>query len=126
MKKLILKLFKVDPVVKYVYSIDPIRLVNRITDEGFRWYDYSALPQDELLKYYQAAREAIDNPALLNEVTRLNAEFAQFAAKEATNFEAVLAMRHQMSGIMLVLERLRSIPDPTKKTESNESPFEAI
>jgi len=126
MKDFLRKLLKIEPEVKVVYSVDPIELVNRITEDKFRWYDYSELEQNEQVKYYKAAQEALNNPAILNEMAKLNAEWAQWGIKQSGNFDGVLGMRHQMSGILLLLERLENIVNPLQKSKPAEEPYEGI
>lgn len=120
------KLFKVEPEVKIIYSADPIELVNRITEDKFKWYDYNELEENEKLKYYKAAQEALNNPVILNEMSQLYAEWAQWAIKQSHNFEGVMAMRYQMSGIQLLIQRLEEIADPTTKPKPAERPYEGI
>ena len=126
MKEFLRKLLKIEPVEAVVYSIDPIELVNRITEGHFLWFNYDELEESERLKYYKAAQEALKNPVVLNEMAKLNAEWAQWAAKQSHNFEGVLAMRHQMSGIQMLIQRLEEITDPTNKPKPAQKPFEAI
>lgn len=121
--------FKPKEVIKeVVVKIPPTAtdVVKTITDDKFEWFDYNELPEGERLKYYQQAQLILNSPIFQNEISRLNAEWAQWAAKEAKNFEGVSAMRYQMSGINLLRERLESVEDPTVKNKPADEPFAGL
>lgn len=122
------KLFKTEPTINQttIYSTDPIEIVNKLTDNKFKWFDYSELPLEERIKYYNAAQEVLKNIAMVNEIAALNADFMEWAAKKSQNYDGLLAMRYQISGLNLLEERLKSIPDPTTKELKAEYPHEAI
>lgn len=126
MRNFLIKLLKLKPEVKMVYSTDPIEIVNRLTEDKFKWFDYSELPLEERIKYYNAAQEILENITMVNEIAHLNADFMEWAAKQSQNYEGLVAMRHQISGLSLLEERLRSIPDPTTKELKADNPYEAI
>lgn len=93
-------------------------IVNRITDDKFKWFDYLELSREDQKVYYEAAVSALRNQTIQNEAAKLRSEFALWAAKHSRDYDGVTAMRYQISGIELLLERLGDIRDPyTKKPE---------
>ena len=111
---------------KTVYSTDPIEVVNRLTKKDFDWYNYADLEEGERIKYYKEAQMILNSGVFQNEIHSLNAEFAEWSAKKSTCWENVLAMRYEISGLMMLQERLESIIDPTIKPKKAEHPYEGI
>lgn len=105
---------------------DPITVVNQLTEGDFQWYDYNELPADQRLNYYKQARMILEADVFDNEIQRLNQEFAEWSAKQSRDFDGVLAMRHQISGINLLKERFENITDPTVKETPPEDPYSGI
>lgn len=101
-------------------------LIGEITSNGIEWYDYYKLPIEQQREYYKQAQDAISNTALLNEMNKLINEFAQWSLKQAPNFNGVEAMRYQVSGMKLLMERLEMIPNPDAKKESVENLYDVI
>lgn len=96
-------------------------VVDAIVGDGFRFFDYAELDEQERTRYFDQAQYILRSDVFKNEVARLNAEFAEWALKKAPDFSKVEAMRYQISGINLLKERFESIPDPkTYKRSINE------
>jgi len=113
-------------IEKVVYSADPIELVNRLTNNDFKWYDYNELPQNERVKYYQQAQMVLNSDIFKNEIAKLNAEWAEYALKQSKNWEDLLSMRYQVSGIMLLKERLEGIISPVERKIEVKDPYGGI
>jgi len=121
-----MNIFKPKVIEKVVFSSDPIEVVNRLTKKDFEWFDYSELDEGERQKYYQQAQSVLTSDVFNNEINKLNAEFAEWASKKSTSWDDVLAMRHQISGLMLLKERLESVLNPIKKEDKVTEPYNGI
>ncbi len=105
---------------------NPIEVVRRITNDKFKFYDYKDLDEPSQKGYYESAQTALRSEALQNTVKMLNSEFALWAAKESRDHNGVLAMRHQISGMNLIIEILEEIPDNKVKPVVVEEPHAVI
>lgn len=105
---------------------NPIEVVRRLTDEQFRFYDYTELDKQGLQQYHGSAQNALKSEALQNEVKHLNSELAIYAAKQSPNHQITEAMRYQISGINLLIERLESIPNPNNKPDVVQEPYAGL
>lgn len=105
----------------------PAEVVRALTDDKFKWFDYDTLDDGNKKKYFEQAKRILEMEVFQNEVAKLDAEFIMWAAKESRDFDGVLAMRHQMSGIALLCQRLAEVPNPEepKKAEPKE-PYSAL
>lgn len=93
---------------------DPVYVVRSITDDKLKFYDYNELGEQQLKIYHDQARSILKKGVFQNEVAYLKAQFYKWAAMESRDHDGVVAMRHQISGIELLEERLEEIPDPYK------------
>ena len=94
---------------------NPIYVVKIITDDKFKFFDYSEMDEQQLKAYYNEARSILKKGVFQNECAYLRAQFLKFAGMESRDHNGVIAMRHQISGIELLIERMEGIPDPTYK-----------
>jgi len=101
-------------------------IVIQLTNNDFKFYDYHNLDEISLKNYHDQAQSILKTEVFKNEVNHLNAEFAEWAAKQSRDFNGVEAMRHQISGINLLKELLESIPDPTNKQKESQDPYSGI
>jgi Tfp pilus assembly protein PilO len=101
-------------------------LIDEITKNGIEWYDYYKLPVEQQRTYYRQAQDAINNTAIINEMNKLINELAQWSLKQAPDFKGIEAMRYQVSGMKLLMERLEMIPNPDAKKESTDNPYDVI
>lgn len=108
------------------FKLDPVNLVRTITDDKFIFFDYTELPKNDLKSYHDQAVNILKSQVFQNEVARLNASFIQWAAKQSKDFDGVRDMRHQISGINLLEERLASIPDPFKQENITDKIYDSI
>jgi len=97
---------------------NPIHVVRALTDDKFEFFDYQELEKEEQKKYYNHAQDLLKNTTLLNETAYLNKEFITWAAKHSQDFLGVRDMRHQISGLNLLSERLESIVDLYDNTDT--------
>lgn len=105
---------------------DPKEVVNQITDEQFRWYDYAELEPESLKAYHDSAQAVLRSEAFKNTVNHLNSEFAIWAAKQSKDFRGVRDMRHQISGINLLVETLEAVPDVNNKLAEAQEPYAGL
>lgn len=101
-------------------------LIEELTSNGIEWYDYYKLPVEQQREYYKQAQDAINNTAIINEMNKLINEFAEWSLKQSPDFKGVEAMRYQVSGMKLLMERLEMIPNPDVKKESIENLYDVI
>ena len=102
-------------------------VVQGLVGGDFKWFDYTTLPQADWKNYFDQAQYILRSEVFQNEIARLNAEWAEWSLKKSGNFEAVSAMRHQISGINLLNERFESIPNPMPPLPAPaKEPFEGI
>lgn len=105
---------------------NPIYVVRALTNDNFSWFNYKELSDNDQSHYHGSAQNVLKSKVFQNEVAALNAEFINQAAKMSPNFEDVLAMRHQVSGINLLVERLSEIVDPTTVDKPAEEPYKGV
>lgn len=102
---------------------DPIEVVKAITKDRFKFFDYLELPADKRKNYSSQAKIILDSDAFKNEISSLLTTWQEWAAKESKNYDGVVAMRHQMSGILLLIERLEEIVEPKEVKPTNDDPY---
>lgn len=104
----------------------PIEVVRALTDDKFKFFDYQELDKGEQLKYYDQAQRILKMEVFQNEVAKLNTEFITWAAKQSKDFDGVRDMRHQISGISLLEERLESIQNPNEIKKEVNQPYASL
>ncbi len=106
---------KINQVVELKKKLkSPSEVVKALTSDDFKFFDYKTLEPQDQKNYFDQAQHVLRMEVVQNEVHALNAGFADETIKRSKDFDNVLAMRHQISGIQLLMERLAEIPDPSQ------------
>ena len=101
-------------------------IVDKITGGKIEWFDYFKLTTEQQRFYYNEAKVALENKAVKNEINKIISEFSNWCLTQSNDFKDVEALRYQISGMKLLLERLEEIPDPDSNKDAVEEPFNAI
>lgn len=79
--------------------VDPIWLIESLTEGRFRFFDVSRLDAKRRQNYAIQARNIIESAVWRNEVARYKAECADWALKNSQDFQGVRDMRMSVSAI---------------------------
>ncbi len=100
--------------------------IDKITGGQIEWYDYFKLTKEQQRTYYKEAQSALENKAIKNEINKIISEFANWCLTKSNDFKDTEALRYQISGIKLLLERMEEIPNPDTELKEAEDPYNAI
>lgn len=84
-------------------------VIESIMDEGIKWFDPATLGPEGERRYRLDANIVLENRTFQNEIQRIEAEIVQWAVLKSGDFADVRDMRHQLSGIKLIRERLADL-----------------
>ena len=105
---------------------DPIEVVRKLTGDDFKWFNYEELSVQDRNAYHSEAQTILRSNVFKNEISKLNTEFLEWAGKQSRDFQGVRDMRHQISGINLLVERLGDIQNVDIRAEVVDEPYSAI
>ena len=103
---------------------DPKYVLNKITKDGLQWFDFNKLSPQDLRTYFGDAKMILENKTFQNEFNRIVSEWADWAFKQAGDFDEVRDMRMSANGLIMFRQYLESIPNPHKpktREEINEA-----
>jgi hypothetical protein len=101
-------------------------IINKITENKIEWFDYFKLTPEQQRIYHTKAQEALSNEAIMNEMNKITNECANWCLTQSNDFKGIEAMRYQISGMRLLMERIGEIPNPNIKKEEVEEPYSPI
>jgi hypothetical protein len=100
--------------------------IDKLTGGQIEWYDYFKLTKEQQRTYYKEAQSALENKAIKNEINKIISEFANWCLTKSNDFKDTEALRYQISGMKLLIERLEDIPNPDIESKIVEDPYNAI
>lgn len=100
--------------------------IDKLTGGQIEWYDYFKLTKEQQRTYYKESQSALENKAIKNEINKIISEFANWCLTKSNDFKDTEALRYQISGMKLLIERLEDIPNPDIESKIVEDPYNAI
>lgn len=111
-------------IKRFFTSTSPRKVIEAVLKRDISWVDYEKLTNQEQLTYYNQIQQALLNDALQNEIRYLLADWVSELAQLDPEPDKDKPLRWSINALELLLERLRSIPDPKiaqpTNTEINE------
>ena len=90
-------------------------LIDKFVPSEIKWYDYTELDEANRRNYYLQAQDILKNRVFQNELNQMIYNFQDYCFKKAKNFDEVNNQRMKVAGLLILKERLESIPDPDNK-----------
>lgn len=94
---------------------NPEKVVEAVLSAKIQYIPLEKMTAAERAQYFGEAQALLRSDVLKNEINYLLDSWGQWALVGAQDFAAVRDMRMTVNGMQLLLERLKSVPDPNMK-----------
>ena len=94
-------------------------LLARLIGTDLEWYDYTKLSLSDWQTYYEESQKILRSKVFISEINKIIIQLEEWTLKKSPDFQAVRDMRMQVSGLLLLKERLEEIEDPNNYQTKN-------
>lgn len=84
-------------------------VIESIMDEGIKWFDPTTLGVEGERRYRMDAKIVLENRTFQNEINKMEADMVKWSVLQSKDFDDIRDIRHQLSGIKLIRERLEEL-----------------